>query len=172
MSLIQTVAVLSKVAANTSGESCCLHRIYKISTGKISYIGQTNRFPSERFKEHARESSKCTLLKEAIKNYTGNIKLETLAVVGSHQVDTFERVIIAMEDTMTPNGLNMTPGGPGVRRRDDKYDKLRHDISFLRSLISTERVLSYDILVMKGVIQMTEEEFKVVNRMCGAVKSK
>lgn len=162
---LKTTANLSKGTAKIVGESCCLHRIYKISMGKGNYIGQTNRFPSERFKEHARESSKCTLLKEAIKNSAGNIKIETLAVVGSHQVNTFERVVIAMENTVTPDGLNMTSGGPGVRRRDDKYDRLRHDISLIRSLISTGKIFSYNVLFLKGVIQMTEDEFKVVKRM-------
>jgi hypothetical protein len=155
-------AVASRIA-KSSGDACRLHRIYKISGNGLKYIGQTNRLPEERFKEHARESSKCTLLKEALKISPASIR--TLAVVGPHQVDVFERIAIAMENTVTPDGLNMTIGGPGVKRRDEKYEKLRHDVSLVRTLLATGKFVSYDMLFMKGMISMTEEEFNTVKRL-------
>ena len=165
MSLVRMAAsaVASRIA-KSSGDSCRLHRIYKIALGNGSkYIGQTNRFPAERFKEHTRESSKCSLLKEALKASPADI--QTLAVIGPHQVDVFEKVAIALENTVVPDGLNMTIGGPGVKRRDEKYERLRHDVSLVRTLLATGKFVSYDMLFMKGMISMTEEEFNTVKRL-------
>lgn len=149
--------------AKTSGEACRLHRIYKIYGNGMKYIGQTNRLPEERLKEHARESSKCTLLKEALKSSPASIR--TLAIVGLHEVDVFERVAIAMENTVTPDGLNMTVGGPGVKRRDEKYEKLRHDVSLVKTLMATGTFVSYDVLFMKQKISLTQDEFNAVKRL-------
>lgn len=156
-------AVATRIA-KSSGDACRLHRIYKISLENGSkYVGQTNRFPAERFKEHARESSKCTLLKEALKMSPASIR--TLAVVGPHQVDVFEKVAIAFENTVTPDGLNMTIGGPGVKKRDEKYDKFRDDVSLVRTLLATGRFVSYDVLFMKNIISISEDEFNAVKRL-------
>ena len=150
--------------SRSAGDACRLHRIYKISLENGSkYIGQTNRFPEERFKEHMRESSKCSLLKDALKASPASI--QTIAVVGPHQVDVFEKVAIAFENTVVPDGLNMTIGGPGVKRRDEKYEKLRHDVSLVKTLLATGKFVSYDMLFMKGMISMTEDEFVAVKRL-------
>lgn len=162
---------ITRMAANSvatrivksAGDACRLHRIYKISGNGMKYIGQTNRLPEERFKEHARESSKCTLLKEALKMSPASI--HTIAVVGPHEVDVFERIAIAMENTVTPDGLNMTIGGPGVKRRDEKYEKLRHDVSLVKTLMATGKFVSYDMLFMKGMVSVTEDEFNAVKRL-------
>lgn len=156
-------AVASRIA-KSAGDACRLHRIYKISLENGSkYIGQTNRFPEERFMEHTRQSSKCTLLKGALK--TSPASIQTVAVVGPHQVDVFEKVAIALENTVAPDGLNMTIGGPGVKRRDEKYEKLRHDVSLVKSLLATGKFVSYDMLFMRGMISMTEDEFDAVKRL-------
>ena len=156
-------AVANRVS-KSAGDACRLHRIYKISLENGSkYVGQTNRFPAERFKEHARESSKCTLLKEALRASPASI--QTIAVVGPHQVDVFEKVAIALENTVVPDGLNMTIGGPGVRRRDEKYEKLRHDVTLVKTLLATGKFVSYDMLFKKGMILMTEDEFDAVKRL-------
>lgn len=156
-------AVANRIA-KSAGDACRLHRIYKISLENGSkYVGQTNRFPAERFKEHARESSNCTLLKEALK--TSPASIDTIAVVGPHQVDVFEKVAIAFENTVTPDGLNMTVGGPGVKRRDQKYDKFRDDVSLVKILLATGKFVSYDVLFMKNAISMSEEEFNAVKRL-------
>ena len=156
-------AVATRIV-KSAGDACRLHRIYKIQLENGSkYVGQTNRFPAERFKEHVRESSKCTLLKDALKASPASI--QTIAVVGPHQVDVFEKVAIAFENTVAPDGLNMTIGGPGVKRRDEKYEKLRHDVSLVRTLLATGKFVSYDMLFMKGMISMIEEEFNAVKRL-------
>lgn len=165
MSLIRMAAnAVANRVAKSAGDACRLHRIYKIQLESGSkYVGQTNRFPAERFKEHARESSKCTLLKDALKMSPASI--HTIAVVGPHQVDVFEKVAIAFENTVVPDGLNMTIGGPGVKRRDEKYDKFRDDVSLVKTLLATGKFVSYDVLFMKGLVSMTEDEFNAVKRL-------
>jgi hypothetical protein len=156
-------AVASRIV-RSSGEACRLHRIYKISLENGSkYIGQTNRMPEERFKEHVRESSKCTLLKEALR--TNNATLDTLAIVGPHDVNVVERVAIALENTVYPDGFNISTGGHGVTRRDEKYEKFRRDVCLVRNLMNNGSV-SYDILFMRGDISLTNAEFDAVKRLC------
>ena len=146
----------------TTGEACRLHRIYKISIGDLKYIGQTNRMPEERFKEHIRHTSKCTLLKEALR--TNQASLDTLAVVGPHDVNVMERVAIALENTVSPDGFNISTGGPGVTRRDEKYEKFRRDVCLVRNLM-IRGLVSYDILYMRGDISLTQDEFNSVKRL-------
>ena len=165
-----TVRHLAQLTMNriiaTSGESCKLHRLYKISfnTGQ-KYIGQTKKMPDERFKEHMRASSKCTLLKNALEINKTPL-LSTLAVTGARQIDTLERVAIAIEDSVSrPSGLNICVGGPGVKRPDSKYYKFRDDVSLVKKLIDDKKFISYDILFMRGDISLTEDEFKAVKRL-------
>jgi hypothetical protein len=150
----------------SSGESCKLHRLYKISfnTGQ-KYIGQTKKLPEERFKEHMRASSKCYLIKSALEINKTPL-LSTLAVTGAHQIDTLERVAIAIEDSVSrPNGLNICVGGPGVKRPDSKYYKFRDDVALVKTLLDKKHFVSYDILFMRGDISLTEDEFKAVKRL-------
>ena len=161
---ITRVAAMSAAnkIAKTAGEACRLHRIYMISVGDLKYIGQTNRMPEERFKEHVRHTSKCTLLNEALR--TNNAMLITLAVVGPHNVNVMERVAIALENTVSPDGFNISTGGPGVTRRDEKYEKFRKDVCLVRNLMK-KGLVSYDILHMRGDISLTQEEFNAVKRL-------
>jgi hypothetical protein len=145
----------------TARDSCRLHRIYKISIGDLKYIGQTNRMPEERFKEHVRHT-KCTLLKEAL--LTNKATLDTLAIVGPHDVNVVERVAIALENTVYPDGFNISTGGPGVTRRDEKYEKFRKDVLLVRNLMK-KGLVSYDILYMRGEISLTQDEFNAVKRL-------
>jgi len=153
-------SVVNRIVKTTGG-ACRLHRIYKIFIGDMKYIGQTNRMPEERFKEHVRESSKCTLLKEALR--TNNATLDTLAIVGPHDVDVVERIAIALENTVSPDGFNISTGGPGVTRRDEKYEKFRRDVCLVRNLMN-KGLVSYDILFMRGDISLTQEEFNAIKR--------
>ena len=156
-----TMTVVNRIA-KTMGDSCKLHRIYKISVGDLKYVGQTSRMPEERFKEHVRHTSKCTLLKEALR--TNQASLDTLAIVGSHDVNVMERVAIALENTVSPDGFNISTGGPGVTRRNEKYDKFRDDVRLVRNLMN-KGLVSYDILFMRGDISLTQEEFNAVKRL-------
>lgn len=163
MSLTRVAAASSAFRiVKSAGDACRLHRLYKISVGDMKYIGQTNRMPEERFKEHSRHASKCTLLKEALR--TDHATLETIAVVGPHEVDVMERVAIALENTVSPDGYNISTGGPGVTRRDEKYEKFQRDIRLVRNLMD-KGLVSYDILRMRGDISLTQEEFNAVKRL-------
>jgi hypothetical protein len=146
-------------------ESCRLHRIYKVSfeTGE-KYIGQTSRMPKERLKEHARNSSKCTLMKNALKRGTSHT-LDVLAVSGSHNIDVLERVAIALENTVAPNGLNVTIGGPGIRMPDAVYERFSNDVKFIGEKLKRGSFVSYDVLFMKGEITMSEQEFDAIKRL-------
>ena len=164
MSLTRMTAVsIANRIASSAGEACRLHRIYRISVGDLKYIGQTNRMPGERFKEHVRPASKCTLLKEALR--TNHATLDTLAIVGPHDVNVVERVAIALENTVSPDGLNISTGGGGVTRRDEKYEKFRRDVCLVRNLMK-KGLVSYDILFMRGDISLTTAEFDAVKRLC------
>ena len=162
MSLTRMAAmsVVNRISKST-GDACRLHRIYKISIGDLKYIGQTNRMPEERFKEHVRPTSKCTLLKEALRN--NKATLDTVAIVGPHEANVVERVVIALENTVSPDGFNISTGGPGVTRRDEKYEKFRRDVCLVRNLMA-QGFVSYDILYMRGDISLTEVEFNAVKR--------
>ena len=155
------MSVVNRIV-KTARDSCRLHRIYKISIGDLKYIGQTNRMPEERFKEHVRHTSKCTLLKEAL--LTNKATLDTLAIVGPHDVNVVERVAIALENTVSPDGFNISTGGPGVTRRDEKYEKFRKDVLLVRNLMK-KGLVSYDILYMRDDISLTQEEFNAVKRL-------
>ena len=155
------MSVVNRVV-KTTGDSCRLHRVYKISVGDLKYIGQTNRMPEERFKEHVRHTSKCTLLKEALQ--TNKASLDTLAIVGPQDVNVVERVAIALENTVSPDGFNISTGGPGVTRRDEKYEKFRRDVCLVRNMMN-RGLVSYDIVYMRGDISLTQEEFNAVKRL-------
>jgi hypothetical protein len=120
--------------------------------------------PAERLKEHERESSKCTLMKNALKTGEQHT-LETLAVVGPHQKDTYEKVAIALENTVAPNGLNMTVGGPGRKKPDADYLRFSRDARVIGEKLKRGSFVSYDILFMKKEITMSEEEFNAIRRL-------
>ena len=145
-----------------AAESCKLHRIYKVSfeTGE-KYIGQTSRMPKQRLKEHARDSSNCKLLKERLKSGTPHT-LDVIAVSGSHNIDVLEKVAIALENTVTPNGLNITIGGPGVKKSNAAYERFSRDAQMISKQLKKGSFVSYDILFMKQEIAMTEDEFNAI----------
>jgi hypothetical protein len=165
MNSVRLSAQTSMARIVSAADSCQLHRIYKIAfeSGK-KYVGQTKKLPAERLKEHGRESSKCTLMKTALK--TGDKHtLETIAVVGPHQKDVFERVAIALEECVAPNGLNMTVGGPGRKKPDADYDRLSRDARIIGEKLKRGSFVSYDVMFMKKEITMSEEEFNAIRRL-------
>lgn len=165
MNNVRMFAQLSMNRIIPCANACRLHRIYKISFASgDKYVGQTSKFPEQRLKEHMRDSSKCTMLKEALKTNKEHT-LETLAIVGPHQIDVFERVAIAMEDSVGPEGLNMTVGGKGVKKPDAKYEKFSRDVRSLRDHLKNGHFVSYDMMLMKGELEMSEEEFDAVKRL-------
>jgi hypothetical protein len=130
------------------------------------YFTMRRSWFEERFKEHMRASSKCTLLKNALEINKTPV-LTTLAVTGAHAIDTMERVAIAIEDSVSkPSGLNICVGGPGVKRPDSKYYKFQGEVALVKSLLDKKHFVSYDILFLRGDISLTEEEFNAVKILC------
>jgi hypothetical protein len=160
-----SLAFIKKLKMNMSSNICRLHRIYKITfaNGK-KYVGQTVRLPKERFKEHKRESSGCTHLKNEFKK-SDDYKLETIAVTGSYDVDDMEKVLIALNDTVYPNGLNITIGGKGVVKPNDKYNDYKQDVMNVYDRIQDKKFVSYDIMFMKNQTKLKEAEFKALQRL-------
>ncbi|AGE57429.1 GIY-YIG catalytic domain-containing endonuclease [Paramecium bursaria Chlorella virus NE-JV-4] len=157
--------VNSVTTFKSSGESCKLHRIYKISfpSGQ-KYIGQTVKMPNERLKEHQRESSKCHRLKHALRT-NPDFKLDTVAIVGPHQVHAVEKVAIALEDSTGPNGLNITIGGAGVKKPDEKYETYKMHVHDIYHRMKRGSFVSYDVLFMKNDTMLSEEEFQAIRRL-------
>jgi aromatic ring-opening dioxygenase LigB subunit len=147
------------------GNSCKLHRIYKISfpSGQ-KYIGQTVKMPDERLKEHRRESSQCHRLKHALRSNL-EFKLDTVAVVGPHQVHAVEKIAIALEDSTGPDGLNITIGGAGVKKPNEKYEEYKKHVNDMYDKLKRGSFVSYDVLFMKNETMLTEEEFQAIKRL-------
>ncbi|AGE58488.1 GIY-YIG catalytic domain-containing endonuclease [Paramecium bursaria Chlorella virus NY2B] len=159
------IRIMNNVSTfKSTGYSCKLHRIYKISfpSGQ-KYIGQTGRMPNERLKEHRRESSKCHKLKDALRSNT-DFKMNTIAIVGSHQVDAIEKIAIALEDSTGPDGLNITIGGMGVKKPDEKYEVYKRHVNDIYDRMKRGSFISYDILFMKNDTMLSEEEFQAIKR--------
>jgi hypothetical protein len=167
MSVVRTaVANAMNRIIRSSGESCQLHRLYKISfaNGK-SYVGQTKKLPEERAREHARNSSKCTKVLEEMRRKTP-FRVETIAVTGAHNIDALEKVAIAIEKTLVSyGGLNITVGGPGVKKANDEYEKFADEVKMVYAKIAKGHHVSYDIMFMKGETVLTEEEFKAIRTL-------
>ncbi|AGE54682.1 GIY-YIG catalytic domain-containing endonuclease [Paramecium bursaria Chlorella virus KS1B] len=149
----------------STGDSCKLHRIYKISfpSGQ-KYIGQTVKMPDERLKEHQRESSKCHRLKHALRS-NPDFKLDTVAVVGPHQVHAVEKIAIALEDSTGPNGLNITIGGAGVKKPNEQYEEYKKHVNDIYHRMKRGSFVSYDVLFMKNDTILSEEEFNAIKRL-------
>lgn len=89
---------------------------------------------------------------------TRDVTAKTRAI-SNHEMDVFKRVAIAMELTVEPDGWK-SPNDGGVT-----YDKLRHDVMLVRTLLHTGKFVSYDMLFMQGVISLTEAEFNAVKKL-------
>jgi len=89
---------------------------------------------------------------------TRDVTTKTRAI-SNREMDAFKRVAIAIEIPIAPGGWN-TPNDGGVT-----YDKLRHDVMLVRTLLHTGKFVSYDMLFMKGIISLTEAEFNAVKKL-------
>jgi hypothetical protein len=90
--------------------------IEEISTGK-KYIGQTRRREEIRFSEHraCAASGKEGPLYDAIRN--GDCSFSVLETCDRKRLNRVERKWIRKENTLFPNGFNITPGGKQTRRQ-------------------------------------------------------
>ena len=165
MNQVRTAATnaMNRIVRSAGGESCQLHRVYKISFANgTSYVGQTKKLPEDRVKEHARISSKCTRVVEEMRKQTP-FSIETLVVTGDHNIHALEKVAIAVENTLVSHGgLNITIGGPGVKKTNGKYEKFANEIRMLYAKMAKGHNVSYDTMFMKGDTCVTEAEFNAL----------
>ncbi|AGE55709.1 GIY-YIG catalytic domain-containing endonuclease [Acanthocystis turfacea Chlorella virus MN0810.1] len=167
MSSIRMTAsnVMSRIVKSSGGQ-CQLHRLYKISfaNGK-TYIGQTKKLPHERAREHARKSSKCTMVAEQMRNQTP-FGVQTLAVTGSHDIDTLEKLAIAIEGSLVSRGgLNIAIGGPGVKKENEDYKKFADQVRMVHARMVRGHHVSYDIMFIKNNTLLSEEDFKALRKL-------
>jgi group I intron endonuclease len=103
-------------------------KIYRLTNNinGMKYIGQTFRTIEERFREHCGNSrtSVSPKLKNAIKKYESvNFTIEVIWECNGDctvdELDAKEIELISTENTMHPNGYNLTKGGSGGRHSDE-----------------------------------------------------
>ena len=168
MNLVRAAATnaMNRVVRSSAGNSCQLHRLYKISfeNGK-AYIGQTKKLPHERAREHARKSSKCTMVAEQMQNKTP-FEVQTLAVSGAHDIDALEKLAIAIEGSLVSRGgLNITIGGPGVKKENEDYKKFADQVRMVHARMVRGHHVSYDTLFMKNNTLLSEEDFNALRKL-------
>jgi len=114
--------------------------VYKI-TNKInekSYVGQTTQSLKKRFGDHFRDTSHCAYLKGSIKKYgKENFTMECLEIVEAEsnqelrtRLNDLEVKYIKENNTLCPNGYNLTSGGnaavicgESIKKRAEKFKK-------------------------------------------------
>jgi hypothetical protein len=170
---VAALNVMNRIVRSAGGESCQLHRVYKISfSNGSSYVGQTKRLPHDRVKEHARISSKCTRVVEEMRKQTP-FSIETLVVTGGHNIHALEKVAIVIENTLvTHGGLNIAIGGPGVKKANDEYEKFANEIRMLYAKMAKGHNISYDMMFMRGDTCVTETEFDALKFLMKARESR
>lgn len=90
----------------------CIYRLTNLVTGK-TYIGQTLRFKT-RMREHKSKKVKRYLSRSIQKHGWDKFKKEIIIDnVPEEDLDNLEISYIAVENTMRPNGYNLTLGGEG-----------------------------------------------------------
>lgn len=100
--------------------------IYRITSpsGK-SYIGQTSRDISKRFKEHIKCPGSCILLENAIKKYGNNLNYEVLLEVNNEMLDYYETRFIDSYGTVEPYGYNIRTGGETSKHSELSCERMR-----------------------------------------------
>ena len=83
------------------------------SPSKKRYIGITSqKCVEDRWKDHKKKHSNCTLLKRAINKYGfDNFKKEVLVITNNIYLEKYEKDFIKVYNTLAPNGYNCTTGG-------------------------------------------------------------
>jgi hypothetical protein len=92
--------------------------IVYLITNKINgkkYVGQTSCSLEYRWKCHKKISSGCLLMRQAIKKYgEDNFDVKPIVITNEEGANYYERQLIKIWNTKTPNGYNLTDGGEGV----------------------------------------------------------
>lgn len=85
----------------------------RFHSGK-AYIGQTVQRVEERLKDHTKASSSCHAFKAALAKH-GVSDVSILCTVPESQLNAEEVRLIAVHNTLAPNGYNLLPGGDQLR---------------------------------------------------------
>lgn len=96
----------------------------KTSPNGKSYIGQTTRTLEERFKEHQKESSKCSGFVSAISKYGWDNFTTDYYECPDDELNRHERWLIRLMGTLTPDGYNLTEGGSSGKRSEETKKKI------------------------------------------------
>lgn len=91
----------------------CIYRLTNTTNG-MKYIGKTIRY-RERMKEHQKKSVK-KYISRAIRKYGWNKFKKEIIIddVPEEDLDNLEQSYIEVENTVAPNGYNLTRGGGGT----------------------------------------------------------
>ena len=108
----------------------CIYRLTNLINGK-KYIGKTVHYRNRMTSHKCTTSSKCCYLKNAIKKYGwSNFKQEIIVdKIPEKDLSNLETSYITSENTMAPNGYNLTKGGEGIsgyRHKEKALEKFRH----------------------------------------------
>ena len=89
-----------------------------------SYIGQTIRSISERFKEHQKESSKCVAIYGAIKKYGWENFEKEWYECPDKDLNDHEELMIEVLETLAPGGYNLKKGGDNGKLSEETKKKI------------------------------------------------
>jgi hypothetical protein len=105
---------LSKNQMKGLTENKCIY-IYRGTSSKKIYIGQTKQSLQKRWNNHCCKSSHCSILHSAIKKYGAeNFTVEQIdAACDKEELDMKEIFWIAQFNSVAPNGYNISTGGNG-----------------------------------------------------------
>jgi group I intron endonuclease len=96
--------------------------VYLFTTpSKKHYVGITICSVEERWRNHRKADTHCTLVKRAIDKYGwDNIKKEVLLYCAEEELAKYEKQFIEVYNSLAPNGLNCTSGGEGGKTLSDE----------------------------------------------------
>ena len=89
-----------------------------------SYIGQTIRSISERFKEHQKDNSKCVAIYGAIKKYGWENFEKEWYECPDKDLNDHEELMIEVLGTLAPDGYNLKEGGDNGKLSDETKQKI------------------------------------------------
>jgi len=159
-----------------------MYKIYLLSMGWIyrfispsgkSYIGQTTRNPTERYKDHFKASTNCKLLKRAIDKYGEDMQFEIIEEVSNEILDEREIFWIGELNTLAPHGYNCTGGGnskkqlsqtlkasigEGVRNAKINKDGYIGSVKKQRNGFRPQTILNGEIVYLSNGTFNTKEE--------------
>jgi group I intron endonuclease len=100
--------------------------LYKL-TNKVngkSYIGQTIRSIQSRLEEHQKEDSGCVAIRNAIQYYGWDNFEKEWYEVPNEDLNFYEEMLVALLDTLAPDGYNLKEGGSNGKLSEETKQKI------------------------------------------------